>query len=159
PGAYSSTRRQEAHMEAATAPARFTAGDTKMPYDLPIERSTASWGPNISARKDRSVIVLAEDHDIAIVSLRHVLQTGFFQVAGIVSDGKALMRAIRETEPDVVITDVSRMGMNGLETIRLIREFRPEAKIIVLASDMGAGAVSAALKAGVGGYVFLDTAV
>jgi DNA-binding NarL/FixJ family response regulator len=110
------------------------------------------------AAKDRCAILLAEDENIALAGMRCVLQSRLFRVAGAVSDSHALLRAVKETRPDVVIADIGIPGMNGLEAVKLIRRLRPGVRFIVLSMNSDPAFVDEALRQGVDGYVLKEMA-
>jgi CheY-like chemotaxis protein len=67
-----------------------------------------------------TVIVVAEDHDdIRYVLKRSLERAGHRVVAE--ADGRAALAAIREHQPDLVVTDVDMPNMTGLDLCRAIR--------------------------------------
>jgi CheY-like chemotaxis protein len=66
------------------------------------------------------VIVVAEDHDdIRYVLKRSLERAGHRVVAA--ADGASALEAIREHQPDLVVTDVDMPRMTGLDLCRAIR--------------------------------------
>jgi DNA-binding NarL/FixJ family response regulator len=78
---------------------------------------------------------------------------------GSVRDGRALVAATEKLSPDVVVTDISMPGLNGLEAIRQIKRSKPGTVMIVLTMHAEPNLVAAALKAGASGYVLKTSAV
>jgi CheY-like chemotaxis protein len=67
-----------------------------------------------------TVIVVAEDHDdIRYVLKRSLERAGHRVVAA--ADGASALEAIREHQPDLVVTDVDMPRMTGLDLCRAIR--------------------------------------
>ena len=67
-----------------------------------------------------ATIVLAEDEeDIRLVIVRLLQRAGHAVIATV--DGVAALAAVRESRPDVVITDVGMPRMNGFDLCRAIR--------------------------------------
>jgi DNA-binding NarL/FixJ family response regulator len=60
------------------------------------------------------------------------------------------------TEPDVVLLDQDMPGLDCLEAIRLIKDRRPSAEIIVLADEGDHERALRAIEAGASGYVLKD---
>lgn len=75
------------------------------------------------------------------------------EVVGEASDGRAGVRGVGETQPDVVLLDLSMPDMDGLEAIPHMREHAPGARVVVL-SGHEAGRISLeALDQGATRYV------
>jgi DNA-binding NarL/FixJ family response regulator len=69
------------------------------------------------------------------------------EVVGEAADGAEAIRLAGESQPDVVILDVTMPVMDGLEALPRIREVAPGARVIVLSAhgteEMGARAEAA----------------
>jgi len=103
-------------------------------------------------------VLLADDHAIVSQGLEALLRPRF-DVVGHVRDGRALVAAAETLSPDVVVTDISMPGLNGLEAIRQIKKSKPGIVTIVLTMHTEPTVVSEALKAGASGYVVKTSAV
>jgi DNA-binding NarL/FixJ family response regulator len=97
-------------------------------------------------------LVLAEDHGMVAAGLEEILKRSVTVVAS-VRDGRALLAAVTEHKPDVVVTDISMPLLNGLDAIRQIRNRSPETKSIILTMHPEAELAVAALQAGASGYL------
>jgi DNA-binding NarL/FixJ family response regulator len=104
----------------------------------------------------RARILIAEDHTIVMEGLTGLLK-GDFDVVGAVSDGRMLVEAAKRLRPDVVVTDISMPGMNGLEACRELRAEGIEAKVIFLTMHGGQLATEA-LQAGASGFLLKHSA-
>jgi len=65
----------------------------------------------------RVKILLADDHTLFCDLLRELLQPEY-EVVGIVSDGRALLKAAEALRPDVVLLDIGMPSLNGLDAGR-----------------------------------------
>jgi DNA-binding NarL/FixJ family response regulator len=63
------------------------------------------------------------------------------EVVGEASDGHAGVEGVAETQPDVVLLDLSMPDMDGLEALPLMRERAPSARLVVLSGHQ-AGRIS-----------------
>lgn len=97
-------------------------------------------------------ILLADDHVLVAEGIQKLLEPEF-QLLRIVSDGRALLKAVEECQPDVVIVDISLPLLNGLDASRQILKHNPAIKIIVLTMHSEQSFVTEALRIGVSGYV------
>jgi DNA-binding NarL/FixJ family response regulator len=102
----------------------------------------------VAATADTTItrIVLCDDVAALRAILREVLedQPGF-EVVGEVDNGSDAVQMILRLEPDVVLLDLSMPGMDGLETLTIIRQLAPGCAIIVFS---GFGADRMAARAG-----------
>jgi DNA-binding NarL/FixJ family response regulator len=103
-------------------------------------------------------VLLADDHAIVSQGLEALLNQKF-ELVGNVRDGRALVTAVDELSPDVVVTDISMPGLNGLDAIRQIRKSKTSVKLIVLTMHAEPNLVAEALKAGASGYLLKTSAV
>jgi DNA-binding NarL/FixJ family response regulator len=97
-------------------------------------------------------VLLADDHEVVAQGLESLLKKSF-DLVGVVHDGRALLDAAEKLLPDVIVTDISMPGLNGLDAIRQIRERRPVAKIVVLTMHRDTQLAVEAFQAGASGYV------
>jgi len=103
-------------------------------------------------------IMIVDDHDVVREGLRAMLrrQEGFEVVGEAASVESAVAEAAR-TMPDVIVMDVRLPDGSGIEACRIIRETRPETKVLMLTSFADEDAVFAAILAGASGYVLKQT--
>jgi DNA-binding NarL/FixJ family response regulator len=103
-------------------------------------------------------VLLADDHDIIIEGVRRILDQPGFQIVGTAKDGLSLLRAVKETQPDVVITDITMPLLNGIEAARRILKIAPDVRIIFLTMHSDINFVNEALAAGGCGYLLKTSA-
>jgi DNA-binding NarL/FixJ family response regulator len=98
-------------------------------------------------------VLLADDHKVVLQGVRRILEYPEFEVVGTARDGRALVEAVRELKPDIIIADVSMPLLTGIEATRQIRKHNPKAKIIFLTMHPEAIYAVEAMKAGASGYL------
>jgi DNA-binding NarL/FixJ family response regulator len=109
----------------------------------------------ITAKRAR--ILLADDHALVSAGISKLLENDF-DLIGTVADGRALVAAVRERQPDVILLDISMPVLNGLEAARQIRKDSPTAKLIFVTVHSDTPYVIEAFRAGASGYVLKRSA-
>ena len=104
-------------------------------------------------------ILLADDHSIVRRGLKEILLEEFpdanFQEA---SDGQELIRKMRGDKFDVIISNVSMPGKNGLEALKIIKSEAPAIPVLVLSIHPEELYAIRVLKAGASGYLTKESA-
>ena len=99
-------------------------------------------------------LLLVDDHAVMRAGLANLLASvGEFQVVAQADDGRAAVRLWKEHRPDVCLLDLTMHGIDGVETLKLLREGDPRARVLMLTSSDSADDVARALAAGANGYV------
>jgi len=80
-----------------------------------------------------------------------------FVLVGTNADADDCVRAIRMSNPDVVLMDIDMPGTNGIEAVRRIRQAQPDLPVIMLTVFDDEDRVYAALCAGAVGYLLKST--
>jgi DNA-binding NarL/FixJ family response regulator len=83
---------------------------------------------------------------------RNLLETEF-HVVGTVSDGRALVRAALELEPDVIVLDIAMPILNGLDAGRQVKTMLPGVKLVYLTMNPDADVAAEAFARGASGYL------
>src|ERR1700752_2813397 len=99
-------------------------------------------------------ILIADDHGVVAEGLKHLVEAQKdMEVVALVADGREAVQHARDTQPDVVLMDLSMPELNGAEATRAILERDPKCRVIVLSMYSQREYVRRALKAGAAGYV------
>jgi DNA-binding NarL/FixJ family response regulator len=109
------------------------------------------------ATAKRARVLLADDHALVSAGISKLLENDF-DLIGTVADGRALVAAVRERHPDVILLDISMPVLNGLEAARQIRKDSPTAKLIFVTVHSDTPYVIEAFRAGASGYVLKRSA-
>lgn len=103
-------------------------------------------------------IVIADDNEEMLTLCEEVLQSEF-DVVATVRDGRALLQAAMNFQPDVIIADISMPEISGIEATRRIVTEGLESRIILLSMHSDRRLVEEGISVGAKGYVFKLTAV
>jgi DNA-binding NarL/FixJ family response regulator len=99
-------------------------------------------------------ILIADDHAVVAEGLKHLIEAQQdLQVVAIVGDGREAVRIAKESQPHVVLMDLSMPELNGADATRAIVENDPKCRVIVLSMYAEREYVRRALKSGAAGYV------
>ena len=102
-------------------------------------------------------VLLADDHRIVAEGLKSILAAEF-ELAGIVEDGVALVKAARELRPDVIVADISMPLLNGIDALVQLKEHDPDVRVVFLTMHRNAAYARRALDAGAAGFVLKHSA-
>jgi DNA-binding NarL/FixJ family response regulator len=105
----------------------------------------------------RPRVLLADDHRVVAEGLRGLLDP-YFDVVGIVSDGRELLAAAKQLDPDVVVLDISMPSLNGIEAASQMRSSKSRAKLIFLTMHSEVSYAARSLEAGASGFVLKHSA-
>lgn len=98
-------------------------------------------------------ILVVDDEESILNSLRGILQDEGYEVA-VATNGVEALRAFTTDPPDLMILDIWMPEMDGLETLRRVRESAPTAQVMVMS---GHGSIETAVKAiKLGAYDYIE---
>lgn len=99
-------------------------------------------------------ILLADDHPLFREGVAHSLMgaPGFLVVAE-AGSGEEAIELARQTQPDLVLLDVSMPGLGGIAVAKTIAADLPGTRIVMLTASENREVLMDALKAGAHGYV------
>lgn len=78
-------------------------------------------------------VILADDHELVLDGIKqHLADTGDIEVVATANDGDSLLAAINTTLPEVVVTDLLMVGMDGFTALAQIRQRNLPVRVLVL---------------------------
>jgi DNA-binding NarL/FixJ family response regulator len=102
-------------------------------------------------------VVLADDHDLVRSGIKALLATvEGVQVIAEARNGNELLQLLETVQPDVVMTDISMPGMDGITAIAEIHTRHPEVRVLVLSMYDTVDFVKRAVANGACGYLMKD---
>lgn len=99
-------------------------------------------------------ILLVDDHAIVRAGYRALLaKQPDLQVIAEATDTSQAYQLFKQTQPDLVVTDISLPGSSGIELIYRIKQWCHDAKILVFSMHRNTTIAEQSLRAGALGYV------
>jgi DNA-binding NarL/FixJ family response regulator len=102
-------------------------------------------------------VLLADDHQILRDGIRRGLESAGEQVVGEADNGEHALELVRETNPDIVLMDLSMPVLDGVSATRRITDEFPDVRVVVLTMHDDPQRTRAALEAGAVGYMTKGT--
>ena len=97
-------------------------------------------------------ILIADDHRILAEGVRGLLEPEF-DVVGIVADGRKLVEAAKQIQPDVIVADITMPSLNGIEAAVQLRDSGVNSKVVFLTQHREVAYARRAIEAGAAGFV------
>ena len=100
-------------------------------------------------------IALVDDHTIVRNGLKSLIEVlGDYKVTAQYDNGKDfVINSHHIADPDIVIMDLNMPEMNGEETTRWIRQYKPNLKVLILTLDTDEKMIIELFRMGVRGYL------
>jgi DNA-binding NarL/FixJ family response regulator len=161
----------QANLPLASAPTRFASSgdleDCALGMLALVGQSCAALPPadlsmpqkkKPAARETRkSRIFLVDDHPIVLTGFTLLLNAQpDLEVCGTASSAEEALSKIPGEQPDLVITDVTLPGRNGLDLLRDLSVAEPNARVLVVTMHDEMLYAERALRAGARGYLMKD---
>jgi two-component system NarL family response regulator len=107
----------------------------------------------------RATVLLVDDHALLRTGVANIInQEPDLQVIAEASNGLEALDAFDRFQPEVTLVDLRMPVMEGVETVRQIRQRDPAARVIVLTTYDTDDEIARALRAGAKAYVLKDIA-
>lgn len=99
-------------------------------------------------------LMLVDDHEVVRTGLRSFLETqGDLTVVAEASDGNEAIEKAQETQPDIILMDITMPNMDGLEATRQLKETCPSCLVLALTVHDDKQYFMEMLAAGASGYI------
>jgi two-component system nitrate/nitrite response regulator NarL len=111
--------------------------------------------PNTSPTSTRVLII--DDHPLFRRGVRQLLALDeSFVVVGEAAGGQEGIELAKLHAPDLILLDLNMKGIDGLETLRTLRDLGCDARIILITVSNAPEDLMAAIRAGSDGYILKD---
>ncbi|MAN59960.1 MAG: DNA-binding response regulator [Flavobacteriaceae bacterium] len=103
-------------------------------------------------------LAIAEDHQALVDGIKLLLSyQEDIQIVGVANDGERLLEIVRESQPNVVLTDIKMPKTDGITATKQIKKHFPEVQVIAFSMFHQVGAVSEMIAAGARGYILKNS--
>jgi DNA-binding NarL/FixJ family response regulator len=123
-----------------------------------LENNRAGFVPG-SVASNMIRILIADDHAVVRAGLRQFIAAhDDLAVVAEASNGAEVMDAVRKTELDVVVLDISMPGRSGIDILNSLRQTCPELPVLILSGFAEEQYAVNLLRAGAAGYLNKEAA-
>jgi two-component system nitrogen regulation response regulator NtrX len=105
------------------------------------------------AKSTKATILLVDDEENILETLTGILEDEGYQIIT-ASSGESALKKISETSPDIVLLDVWMPGIDGIETLKSLRENNKDVCVIMISGHSSIDTAVHAIK--LGAYDFLE---
>jgi two-component system, NarL family, nitrate/nitrite response regulator NarL len=106
---------------------------------------------------DITRVLIIDDHPLFRRGVCQLLELEpGYKVVGEAAGGQEGIELARQLDPDLILLDLNMKGINGLETLRTMRDHEIDARIIILTVSNAPEDLIAAIRAGSDGYILKD---
>ncbi len=136
--------------EVLAAAVRLGSAAGAMGISLYLQTTTGRHD-DMTAKSHTTLIV--DDSPPMRRALRGILERSGFEVAGEAGNGIEAIRLYRELKPDLVTMDIVMPQMDGIQTLRAIRELHPAACVVMVTAMTSMNKVQECARFGANHYI------
>lgn len=104
-----------------------------------------------------SSVIIIDDHPLFRKGVSQLIAlNNELHLIGEASSGEQGLELAKALEPDLILLDLNMKGMNGIETLKALRDADLSARILILTVSDAADDLVAAIRAGADGYLLKD---
>jgi DNA-binding NarL/FixJ family response regulator len=105
----------------------------------------------------RPRVLLADDHQMLLDALKELLEPSY-EVVGLVTDGRALLKASEKLQPDIIVLDIAMPKLNGLDAARQLKQSMPTVRLVFMTMNEDPYLVAEAFRAGASAFLLKQAA-
>ncbi len=98
-------------------------------------------------------VIVVDDSAMMRKRLSTILTQAGHSIAGECGSGEEVLSAYMKYQPDLVTLDINMPGMDGIATLRALKEYDPKARVILISSDNNNTVVREGIRAGAMNYI------
>ena len=108
-------------------------------------------------RKPGARLLLADDHRLLADACKAMLEPEY-EVVGVETDGRSLVKSALSLKPDVVILDIAMPHLNGLDAGQQIKQKLSSTKLVFLTMNQAPEVAAEAFRRGASAFVLKQSA-
>ncbi len=106
---------------------------------------------------DGNRILIIDDHPLFRKGVSQLIAMApHLTLVGEASSGEQGVEKARELDPDLILLDLHMKGMNGIDTLKAIRDAGLDCRVVILTVSDNADDLVAAIRSGADGYLLKD---
>jgi two-component system nitrate/nitrite response regulator NarL len=126
-------------------------------WEVPKTTKNKKNGESPMFEEHPATIMMVDDHPLLRKGLNQLISfEDDLVVAGEASSGQEAIELALELHPDLITLDLNMQGMDGLETLKIMRDKGVDARIIMLTVSDNDEDVVEAIRSGADGYLLKD---
>ena len=106
--------------------------------------------------KDKTKVLIADDHGIIVEGLRLYLQRNNIDILGVAHTGRETIELVQVLKPEVVLLDIRMPDMDGLQALAALKDQGHPAAVIILTGFVRMEYLTRAITLGAAGFLSKD---
>ncbi|GAB3708669.1 response regulator transcription factor [Spirosoma flavus] len=103
-------------------------------------------------------ILVADDHSVVRKGIRTLLEDeSDMQIIGEAADGDEAIEMLSQTEPDVLLLDITMPRMSGIEALKVVSQQYPRVRTLMFSMHNNPDYILKSVQHGAAGYILKDT--
>ncbi len=103
-------------------------------------------------------ILLVDDHSLVRQGLKQILELEHdIEIIGQAGDGEEALTKVQQLKPDVILLDINMPKLNGIQTLRRLKDMDKTTKVIMLTFHEDQEYLLETINLGANGYVLKDS--
>jgi len=100
-----------------------------------------------------SVLIVEDDPMVSMINEQYVLKSKDFSIAGCCKNGQEAIDFLKNQTADLILLDVFMPVMNGIETLKKIREMKVSSEVIMITAANDTSTIEETMHLGVLDYL------